>query len=257
MKNYLVNLYSWENSRLCGSEDDFLVGDEVIAEGELGNDLGKVELAGMKIKEKPLFKILRKATKRDIEAVKKNEEKKLEILNMCKSEIKRLDLKMKLVDIRISIDGSGMLVVFTAEGRVDFRELVRNLSRIFHRSIKMHQIGSRDEARKIGGCGICGRELCCVRFSGNLPSITTEMARIQKISHRGSERISGACGRLMCCLVYEAEQYREMLEGMPEINSFLKTKQGKGEVIEINAIRQEIGVRLENGDVVKIKKDEL
>ena len=164
---------------------------------------------------------------------------------------------MKLVDIRVSIDGSGILVVFAAEGRVDFRELVRNLSCIFHRSIKMHQIGSRDEARKIGGCGICGRELCCMRFPGNLPSITTEMARIQKISHRGSERISGACGRLMCCLVYEAEQYREMLEGMPEINSFVKTKQGKGEVIEINAIKQEIGVRLENGDVIKIKKEEL
>lgn len=258
MNNYLVKLYPWENPRLVSSEEEFAAGDEVIVEGEFGNDLGTVTLRlETEPKEKALFPIVRKAAARDKEAFQKNEEKKIEIIKMCKSEIHRLAVEMKLVDVRIGLDGSNLVVVFTAEGRVDFRELVRTLSRIFHRSVKMHQIGSRDEARKMGGCGICGRELCCVRFPGSLPSISTEMARVQSIAHRGSERISGLCGRLMCCLAFEAQQYRELLEGMPEIGSAIKIKEGKGNVIDINALKQEIKVRLENGDYVTIKKEDI
>jgi len=258
MNYYLVKLYPWENPRLVSSEEEFVAGDEVIIEGEFGNDLGTVTLRmEAEPKEKALFSIVRKAAIRDSEAFQKNEEKKIEIVKMCKSEIHRLAVEMKLVDVRIGLDGSNMVVVFTAEGRIDFRELVRTLSRIFHRSVKMHQIGSRDEARKMGGCGICGRELCCVRFPGSLPSISTEMARVQRIAHRGSERISGLCGRLMCCLAFEAQQYKEMLEGMPEIGSSIKIKEGKGNIIEINALKQEIKVRLESGDYVTIKKEDI
>ena len=109
----------------------------------------------------------------------------------------------------------------------------------------MHQIGSRDEARQLGGCGVCGRELCCSKFLGEIPSISTEMAKIQKVSQRGSDRISGVCGRLLCCLSYEAEQYREMMKGMPEIGSKIMTEKGEGIVADINPLKQEIKVKIE------------
>jgi cell fate regulator YaaT (PSP1 superfamily) len=253
----LVNLYSWENPRLCASEADLAQGDKVILDGGFGNDLGIVQWVNVETKENPAQSVLRKATQRDIEVFEKNEEKKEEVLNTCKEEIKRANLELKLIDTRITLDGSSIVIVFTADGRVDFRELVKDLSRIFHRSIRMQQVGSRDEARKLGGCGVCGRELCCVRFSGNLPSISTDMARIQQIAHRGSERISGLCGRLLCCLAYEAEQYKELLAGMPELHSLVKTNDGKGEVVEINAIKGEIKVKLDDNQILIVKKEDL
>ena len=118
-------------------------------------------------------------------------------------------------------------------------------------------IGSRDEARKLGGYGICGRRLCCVNFKGSIQSISTDMARVQQIAHRGTERISGLCGRLMCCLAYEAQQYRKMLDGMPETYSVVDTKEGKGTVIEVNAVTQEIKVKLTTGKYVTLKKEDL
>lgn len=254
---YLVNLYSWENPRLYSSEADFKEGDKVIVEGEFGNDLGLIQISSVKTEENPEKSILREATQRDIEAFQKNEEKKKEILETAKLEVKKLGVEMKLIDAYIALDGSNIVIIFTADGRVDFRDLVKNLSKIVRRSIRMQQIGSRDEARKLGDCGICGRELCCMKFSGNLPSISTEMARVQQIAHRGSERISGLCGRLMCCLSYEAEQYKEMMSGMPELFSSVKIKEGKGEVVEINAIKQEIKVKLEDGQIIIAKKEDL
>ncbi len=257
-RKYLVNLYDWENPRLCfGKESDFNSGDFVVVAADFGNDVGVIEKKDVETGENPVFEIIRAATERDLDVFHRNAKKKPEILNVCKSEIRRLDLEMKLVDARVSLDGSGMTVIFTSDGRVDFRDLVKNLSRIFHRSVKMHQIGSRDEARKFGDCGVCGRELCCVKFAGNLPSISTEMARAQRVSHRGAERISGACGRLMCCLSYEFDQYRELLKGMPEMHSFVKIKEGKGEVLEINAITGDIRLKLEDGSIVNIKKENL
>jgi cell fate regulator YaaT (PSP1 superfamily) len=257
MPNLIVELYKWENPRFYSGEGSFEEGEKVIVEGEFGNDLGVIKEVILEYKEAFKQSILRKATQRDIEFFEKNKEKKNEILEMAKKEIRRLALEMKLIDVCITLDGSNIIVVFTADGRVDFRELVKNLSKIFHRSVRMQQIGSRDEARKLGGCGICGRELCCVKFSGNLPSISTEMARIQQIAHRGSERISGVCGRLMCCLAYEAEQYKEMMAGMPELHSFVKTKAGKGEVVDINPMSGEIKVKLENKETVTVKKEDL
>jgi cell fate regulator YaaT (PSP1 superfamily) len=254
---YLVKLYSWESSRLCISESEFAKNDKVIIEGEFGNDLGTVEMANVESKENSGQKIIRRATQRDVDVFNDNEKKKEEILKVCKFEIKRLGLEMKLIDARIILDGSSLVIVFTAEERVDFRELVRNLSKIFHRSVKMHQMGSRDEARRLGGCGICGKELCCSRFSGSLPSISTEMARVQQVAHRGSERISGICGRLMCCLAYEAKQYQEMLQGMPELGSSIRTKDGKGDVLELNVLKQEIRIRLQDGSIKNIKKQNI
>jgi cell fate regulator YaaT (PSP1 superfamily) len=254
---YLVNLYSWENARLCFGDIEIDKGDKVIIEGGFGNDLGTVIETGIETKEDDGQPIVRAATPRDIKAFEKNEEKKEEILKVCKSEIKRLDLKMKLIDARIGLDGSNVVIIFTADERVDFRELVKTLAKIFHRSVRMLQIGSRDEARRLGGCGICGRELCCVKFPGNIPSISTEMARIQQVANRGSDRISGACGRLMCCLSYEAKQYQEMLLGMPEIGSIVKTKDEKGQVLDFDVIKQEVKIKTEDGKIKMIKKEEI
>jgi cell fate regulator YaaT (PSP1 superfamily) len=256
MAKYLVDLYSWENPRLCFGDVKLEKGEKVILESEFGNDLGVVIETELEIKEEGQ-PIVRVAAPRDIEAFKKNEEKKGEILKVCKSEIKRLGLKMKLIDARIGLDGSNVVIIFTADERIDFRELVKNLAKIFHRSVRMLQIGSRDEARRLGGCGVCGRELCCVRFPGNIPSISTEMARVQQVASRGSERISGACGRLMCCLSYEAKQYQEMIAGMPEIGSTVKTKEGEGQVLELDVIKQEVRIKTEDGKIKVIKKEEI
>lgn len=254
---YSVNLYSWENSRLCVGDSDLKKGEKVILEGEFGNDVGVVIAENAtETNEKECQSIVRVATPRDVETFKKNEKKKNEILKICKSEIRRLNLEMKLIDGRIGLDGSNIVIVFTAEERVDFRDLVKNLAKIFHRSVRMLQIGSRDEARRLGDCGICGQELCCVKFPGNIPSISTEMARIQQVANRGSDRISGICGRLMCCLSYESKQYQEMLAGMPEIGSMIKIREDKGEVMEIDVMKQEIKIKTDKGEIRIIKKEE-
>lgn len=257
MSKYLVSVYSWENPWLFSGEPGLPNNGWVAVETDGIYNLGRIVEAEIETQDNPRKNIIRTATPRDLETYKENERKKKEIMSTSRSEAKRLGLEMKIIDSQISLDGSHVVVVFTAEGRIDFRELVKNLARIFHRSVKMHQIGSREEARKLGGCGVCGRKLCCVLFPGSLPSISTEMARVQQVAHRGSERISGLCGRLLCCLSYEAEHYRKLLEGMPELRSSVKTKKGKGEVIELNPLKQEVKLRLEDGSIVIVKKEEL
>jgi len=229
----------------------------VVIKEEMLSEIGVIEAGEGEINEEKNTVIVRKATQRDIDTYEKNKGKKKEILKLSKSEIKRLELDMKLVDVHVSLDGSNSVILFTADERIDFRELVKNLSKIFHRSVRLHQVGSRDEARKLGGCGVCGRDLCCLRFQGSLPSISIDMARVQQVAHRGSERISGVCGRLMCCLSYEAQQYQKMLEGFPELHSTVKTKEGKGEVIELNVLTGDVKIRMAEGGIVTIKKEEL
>lgn len=257
MKKYLVSIYSWENPKLYWSESEFSDGDKVIVESDFGNDIGIVQLVDVETKEDPESQIARKATERDTKVDKENIKKKNKLLKFCHTRAKEMKLEMKIIDVHITLGKGAVVVAFTADGRVDFRELVKEISKEFRRSIRMQQIGSRDEARRLGGCGICGRELCCVKFPGELPSISTEMARVQQVAHRGSERISGLCGRLMCCLSYETEQYKRLLEGMPEMHSKVKTQDGKGEVVEINALKQEIRVRLENGQFITVKKEDI
>ena len=257
MYKYSVRVYNWEPFCLCKSELELQIGDAVVVKEDLSNEIAYIEeTGGIVLKEKNTV-ILRKATDRDMGTLAKNEEKKDEILKLSKIEIKRLNLNMKLVDVHISLDGSNAVILFTADERVDFRELVKNLSKIFHRSVRMHQVGSRDEARKLGGCGVCGRDLCCLRFPGSLPSISIDMARVQQVAHRGSERISGVCGRLMCCLSYEAAQYQQMMVGMPELRSSVKTRDGKGDVIELNVLTGDVKIRMADGTITTVKKEEL
>lgn len=255
---YSVRVYSWENPKLCASEMELEKGEQVVLKEGVLNEIGTVVSGNLDAYEKQTaHMIMRKATENDKRTELKNQEKKKELLNVCKSEVKRIGLNMKLVDAHISLDGSNTTIVFTADERVDFRDLVKNLSRIFHRSVRMHQIGSRDEARRLGGSGVCGRSLCCLRFSGNLPSISIDMARVQQVAHRGADRISGVCGRLMCCLSYEAGQYQELSKGLPDLYSRVKTPEGTGDVIEINVLTGDIKVRLEEGRIVTVKRESL
>ncbi|MFZ2226383.1 MAG: regulatory iron-sulfur-containing complex subunit RicT [Candidatus Moraniibacteriota bacterium] len=253
--NVLVKIYPWENSRLCVSEVRLKKDDRVVVSCDYVNELGVVEGDSKETGAKD--SILRLATTRDLSVFEKYETDKEEALLSCKTELKALELAMKAIDARISLDGKQVIFAFTSDGRIDFRELVKNLSLKLKKNVRMQQIGSRDEAKKLGGCGVCGRNLCCVKFKSTIPSITTDMARVQQIAHRGTERISGLCGRLMCCLAYEAQCYREMLVGMPEMYSTIETPEGAGTVIEINAITQEIKVKTKAGKYVTIKKEQL
>ena len=253
--NVLVKIYPWEISKLCTSDIRVRKGDKVVVSCDYVNEFGVVENESKETNGKD--QILRQATTKDTDIFNKYEKDKEEALISCKNEIKELGLAMKAIDARISLDGKQVIFAFTSDGRIDFRELVKNLSLKFKKNVRMQQIGSRDEARKLGDCGVCGRKLCCVNFKNNIPSITTEMARVQQIAHRGTERISGSCGRLMCCLAYEAQCYREMLAGMPEMYSTVETPDGPGTVIEINAITQEIKVKTKSGKYVTIKKEQM
>lgn len=257
MIKVVVSIYTWENPKLFTSAFEVEKGAKVIVPMENGNELGIVLENNFETKEEAQEKIIRIATERDTAMYEKYEKEKVELAEACRKETKKQELPMKVIDARISLDGKQIIFVFTADGRIDFRDLVKNLSKDFKKNIRMQQIGSRDEARSLGGFGMCGRELCCVSFPGSIPSITTDMARTQQISHRGAERISGLCGRLMCCLAYEADQYKNLLEGMPELYSVVTTAEGKGTVIEINAVGQEIKVKLEGGKYIIIKKGDL
>lgn len=232
-------------------------GDAVVVMFNNYPEIGVVEGISAEVSDQAMEKVLRLANDADKEAFRRNEDKKEDLVVMAKEEIRRLGLEMKLVDARTSLDERQITFTFTADGRVDFRELVKILSKNLKKTIRMQQIGSRDEARRLGGYGICGKNLCCVSFKGNLPSITSDMARTQQIAHRGAERISGLCGRLMCCLAFEANQYKEMLSGVPELYSVVKTSEGKGTVMEVNAIAQEVKVKLENGKYITLKKEDI
>ena len=257
MLKVLVTVYPWENPILYESDLELKEKDQIIVASEYANELGSVFQTNVETAEEARGKVLRQATKRDTEVFQEYEKQRDSILKIGREEAKKLQLEMKLVDARVSLDGKQAIFAFTAEDRVDFRELVKNISKEIKKGVKMKQIGSRDEARRLGGFGICGRELCCANFPGSIQSITTEMARVQQVAHRGTERISGLCGRLMCCLAYEAQQYKEMLQGMPELYSVMETSEGKGTVVEVNAVTQEIKVKLENGKYIAIKKKDL
>jgi cell fate regulator YaaT (PSP1 superfamily) len=253
----LVTIYFWDNPRSFVSDIDLKENDQVIVMLDQTMEMGTVKNIKNESRERPCGKVVRLATERDKKKYTEFEEKKKEYLNFCRESSKKLGLDMKFIDAGMSLDGKQMTFAFSADSRIDFRELVKILSGKFKKLIKMQQVGSRDEARKLGGYGICGRELCCKKFGGNMQSITTEMARVQQVAHRGAERISGLCGRLMCCLSYEAEQYKEALKGMPELHSTVNTTKGRGVVIELNAVLQEIKVKMENGEYVSVKKEDI
>jgi cell fate regulator YaaT (PSP1 superfamily) len=200
--------------------------------------------------------VVRKATANDLEKTVKLGEKQ-GALDYAKKMKDKYELAMKFFDVHFSFDGSRMTFAFIADGRIDFRELVKEMTRHFGRTIRLQQIGIRDEAKIMGDFGHCGQTLCCRRFLKEFNSITSEMAEIQQCSHRGSERISGACGRLMCCLFYEQPGYEELSKKMPPLGAMVNVDGKRGEVVGIHTLKQTVDVKFpgdkdEDGVIVEV-----
>lgn len=197
---------------------------------------------------KELKPILRKASAIDLEKATSLADKK-KALDYCKATKDKHNLLMKFIDVHYSFDSSRMTFAFISDGRVDFRELVKDLTRHFGRTIRLQQIGIRDEAKFMGDFGHCGKQLCCKRFLPELTSITSEMAEIQQCSHRGSERISGVCGRLMCCLSYEEAGYEDLAKNLPAIGTKVSVDGNKGVIVGHHTLKQSVDVEFpgENG----------
>lgn len=206
----------------------------------------------------PLRPVLRKATAKDEERVAENLEKEEKAYNLCLEQISKLGLDMQLVGAECSFDGTKLLFFFTAEDRVDFRELVKNLASSLHCRIELRQIGVRDKAKMVGGLGICGRAFCCSSFLDEFVPVSIKMAKTQNLSLNPT-KISGTCGRLMCCLKYEQEAYEELLRTSPKAESFVDTPDGRGTVVDVNLLRQTVKVRMEeNPDTLgTYKNDEI
>ncbi len=237
----------------------FEVGEYVIIEADRGLEYGEVvsvpETVLDKNIQKPLLKVIRKATQGDLYQIEKNKKRIEDIILTCEKKIKERKLGMKLIDAEYSFDRSKIIFYFTADDRVDFRELVKDLAKIFKARIELKQIGVRDEARIIDGYGPCGRRLCCAKFIKNFEPVTIKMAKDQNLPLNPT-KISGCCGRLMCCLSYEWDTYKQLMKGVPKGGEVVKTKQGKGKVISVNALRREVLVELDDGRQIKVVYDE-
>ncbi len=223
----------------------------VIVETARGIEFGTVILPNFQIDESeitaPLKKMIRSATKEDEERILANAKKEREALATCQQKIREHNLDMKLIDVEYTFDGSKILFYFTADGRVDFRELVKDLAAMFRTRIELRQIGVRDEAKLLGGLGICGRSLCCSSFLGEFDPVSIKMAKEQSLSLNPT-KISGVCGRLMCCLKYEQEAYEDLHRTTPKVGAVVKSPDGKGEVIGVNLLRGQIKVKLEKDE---------
>ncbi|MFC1615212.1 stage 0 sporulation family protein [Patescibacteria group bacterium] len=234
-------------------------GDYVIVETKAGREVGKIISIMKEVKDSKLEQgfVLRAVNESDLQKIKKNNEQKNQILGYAQNYAAKLGLKMKFIDVYFSFDPEYVKIIFTAEGRIDFRELVRNLGGRLQKTIRMHQIGIRDEAKIMGALGICGRGLCCRKFLKELVSISSDLADLQQVAHRGADRISGVCGRLMCCLNYESGFYKELIKKMPEIGDIVKFENKKAIVIGRHILKQTVNIEIEKGAKVEVELDKL
>ena len=229
-------------------EEDLRKGERVIVETSRGVECGQVAMANTEVSDEavvqPLRRMLRKATREDLRRLESNREKEKAAFRVCEKKIADRGLEMKLVDVEYTFDNAKILFYFTADGRVDFRELVKDLAGYFRTRIELRQIGVRDEAKMLGGIGICGRPFCCGTFLGNFQPVSIKMAKEQGLS-LNPVKISGACGRLMCCLKYEQEAYQDLIHSAPRNGSLVSTPDGKGVVVDQSLLAQKVTVRLE------------
>ncbi len=225
-------------------------GDSVIVETARGVEFGQVVVGVKEVPDsdivQPLKKVIRKATAKDLEQVKQNLEKEKEAFQTCQKKIEAHKLDMKLVNVEYTFDGSKIIFYFTADGRVDFRELVKDLAAVFRTRIELRQIGVRDEAKMLGGIGSCGRILCCSSFLGDFQPVSIRMAKEQNLSLNPT-KISGLCGRLMCCLKYESNSYGRKKQKLPGQGAQVVTMEGEGTVVKVNANKGTILVKLADG----------
>lgn len=227
---------------------DMKKGDKVIVETARGIECGEVAMENRGMENdglvQPLKKLIRIATEDDLRKVAENHKKEKSAFDICLRKIAAHKLEMKLVDVEYTFDNSKILFYFTADGRVDFRELVKDLASVFRTRIELRQIGVRDEAKMLGGLGICGRPFCCSTFLGGFQPVSIKMAKEQGLS-LNPVKISGICGRLMCCLKYEQEAYADLLRSIPSVGSLVMTPGGKGTVVESNPITGVVRVQQE------------
>ncbi len=237
-------------------ECEIEAGSHVVVETARGVSLGEVVLGAREVEESrlaaPLRGIMRVATEEDVNHAEANSRAEQEAFEICQRKIKEHQMDMKLVNAEIAFDNSRILFNFTANGRVDFRSLVKDLASVFHTRIELRQIGARDEARMLGGLGPCGRPICCGAFLTEMQPVSIKMAKDQNLSLNPT-KISGICGRLMCCLKYEQDSYEQTRRRMPKIGREVETPDGKGTVTELNVVRETVRVRLMKGDTAEEK----
>ena len=243
---------------------DLKVKDLVVVETEQGLELGTIQIGKTKIEDselsEPLKKVVRLATEKDRKTREELDEKEKEVFEKTKKIIQKHKLEMDLIMASYTFDGSKIIFTYTAEGRVDFRELIKELASTFKAKIELRQVGIRDEAKYIGGLGPCGREVCCKKFLEDFAKVSIKMAKNQNLSLNPSN-ISGLCGRLMCCLSYENEHYAETIKLMPKLNSMVKTPDGEGLVVYNDLLKRIVSVKFINDDgqekVVEYELDKL
>ena len=232
------------------------VGDNVIVETANGLAFGTVAEANHKVEDEkivpPLKKAVRVANEKDMQRLEENKIKEAQALKICEEKVANHKLDMKLVSVEYSFDGGKITFFFTADGRVDFRELVKDLANHFHSRIELRQIGVRDEARMLGGIGICGQEYCCKRFLDDFLPVSIKMAKEQSLSLNPT-KISGSCGRLMCCLNYEQDSYEYLNSITPSVGSTVKTEQGVGIVTDVNFITGNLTVKPKDNEGIPYK----
>lgn len=236
-------------------------GDKVIVETARGVECGEVVVVDREIDETkfnvPIKPIIRIATDEDMNRIERNKVKEKEAFKICETKIAAHKLNMNLIDVECTFDNNKLLFYFTAENRVDFRELVKDLASVFRTRIELRQIGVRDEAKMLGGLGVCGQPFCCSRFLGEFQPVSIKMAKEQGLSLNPT-KISGTCGRLMCCLKYEQDAYEDLLRTTPKQGAIVKTTSGRGVVEEVNLITGKLRVKLDsNENVVTFDKKEV
>ena len=223
--------------------------DKVIVETSMGEEVGEVVINKRSVPDEkivaPLKKVVRLATKKDLKHCEENQQKEKEAFKICEEKIKKYKLDMHLTDVEYKFDNSKILFYFTADGRIDFRDLVKDLAAIFKTRIELRQIGVRDEVKRIGGNGVCGRELCCCSFLGDFETVSIKMAKEQNISLNPA-KISGNCGRLMCCLKYEQDVYEDKLKRLPKVGSTVKTADGKGIIDSVETLKEIVRVKFKD-----------
>lgn len=238
-------IYYFDPGKLTIDEDQY-----VIVETVRGVEFGKVVIAKKQVGEEdvvlPLKKVLRLADDNDLSTVIENNEAALDALEICSKKVQEHELEMNLVDVEYTFDRNKIIFYFTADGRIDFRELVKDLAAIFRTRIELRQIGVRDEAKMLGGIGPCGRMLCCATFLGDFDPVSIKMAKDQNLSLNPT-KISGLCGRLMCCLKFENEEYERAKEQLPDLGEEIKTVDGFGRVVGLNILERIIQVELREG----------
>lgn len=226
-------------------------GDKVIVETAQGEEYGEVMIPNRWVEDEkivsPLKKVIRIANYKDHKHFEECRKKEKETFQVCLKKIKEHQLDMTLTDVEYKFDNSKILFYFTADGRIDFRELVKDLAAIYKTRIELRQIGVRDEVKRIGGNGVCGRELCCCSFLSDFETVSIKMAKEQNISLNPS-KISGNCGRLMCCLKYENNVYEEKLQKLPNIGAIVKTEDGEGEVESIETLKERVKVKIKDNE---------